>query len=180
LLTAFILVSLFLTFRESLSRFFGYSILASGLIVATFVDIELTEIPDEVSLGCLVLGMIFGFVFPANLGESSHIFGLLASIAGAAAGGLSIYLMGAFGKALFRKEAMGGGDVKLMAMIGSFLGWKLVLLAFFIAPISGAIVGIVLKIRDGQEVIPYGPHLSLAALVTVFWGEKIVRLFGYR
>ena len=103
----------------------------------------------------------------------------MASVLGALAGGASIYIIGFLGELAFKKEAMGGGDVKLMAMIGSFLGWKLVALAFFIAPLFGSIVGIILKIRSGRETIPYGPYLSLAALVAVFFGERIMRLlFG--
>ena len=83
--------------------------------------------------------------------------------------------MGAFGKILFKKEAMGGGDVKLMAMIGSVIGWKLALFTFFIAPIFGAGVGVIMKLKDGRETIAYGPYLSLAAIIAVFWGEKILR-----
>jgi leader peptidase (prepilin peptidase)/N-methyltransferase len=74
---------------------------------------------------------------------------------------------------------MCGGDVKLMAMVGSFLGWKLALLVFFMAPIFGSVVGIALKLKDGRDTIPYGPYLSLAAVVAVFWGERILGLlFG--
>ena len=105
--------------------------------------------------------------------------GILNSLAGAVAGGGSIYLMGVFGKFAFKKEAMGGGDVKLMAMIGSIIGWKLVILTFFIAPFLGAVPGIVLKIRDGSEIIPYGPFLSAAAVISLFFGNSILGLlFG--
>ncbi|MDP3804851.1 MAG: A24 family peptidase, partial [Candidatus Omnitrophota bacterium] len=95
------------------------------------------------------------------------------------AGGGSIYAMGFFGKLAFRKEAMGGGDVKLMAMIGAFLGWKLVIFTFFVAPLFGAVVGIILKLKDGREIIPYGPHLSLAAVIAMFFGNKILNTFFY-
>ena len=94
-------------------------------------------------------------------------------------GGGSIYLVGMLGQFIFKKEAMGGGDVKLMAAIGAFLGWKLVILTFFIAPLFGAVVGIILKIKDGREIIPYGPYLSLAALVAIFYGDRILRFFLY-
>ncbi|MDD5421856.1 MAG: prepilin peptidase [Candidatus Omnitrophota bacterium] len=179
-LTASLLVLLFLAFRENLSKFFGYSILACGLIISTFIDFEITEIPDEISLGGLAAGFIFAFAFPALLDAPSRFSALIASFIGAVAGGGSIYLMGLLGKIMFRKEAMGGGDVKLMAMIGAFLGWKLAILTFFIAPVFGAAVGIALKIKDGREIIPYGPHLSLAAIVAIFWGEKILNLFFNR
>ncbi|NQS99515.1 MAG: prepilin peptidase, partial [Candidatus Omnitrophica bacterium] len=87
-----------------------------------------------------------------------------------------IYLTGLIGDAIFKKESMGGGDVKLMAMIGAFIGWKLVLLAFFIAPFFGAVVGVIIKIKKGESLIPYGPFLSLATLIAIAWGEEIIEL----
>ncbi len=72
---------------------------------------------------------------------------------------------------------MGGGDVKLLALIGAFLGWKLVLVSFFVAPFFGAVVGIAEKIRTKSSAIAFGPYLVLGALVSMFWGEKIVRWF---
>ena len=87
--------------------------------------------------------------------------------------------MGFFGELVFKKEAMGGGDVKLMAMIGAFLGWKMALLTFFIAPLFGSIVGLILRAKDGRDTIPYGPYLSLAAVVALFYGDKILRLLFY-
>ena len=74
---------------------------------------------------------------------------------------------------------MGGGDVKLLAMVGAFLGWQMAILAFFIAPFFGAILGIVVKIRTKESVIPYGPFLSLGALISLFWGNKIIHLLLY-
>ena len=69
---------------------------------------------------------------------------------------------------------MGGGDVKLLAMVGAFLGWKLALLAFFIAPLFGSFVGIALKMKEGKEMIPYGPYLSLASFIALLWGNDIM------
>jgi len=173
--TALLAVALFAAFGLS-PKFAAYSILSAGLIVATFVDLEICEIPDEISLGGLVLGIIFMSAFPGALGETLWYKALIASVLGALAGGGSIYLMGFFGELVFKKEAMGGGDVKLMAMIGAFLGWKLALLTFFIAPLFGSTVGLILKAKDGREIIPYGPYLSLAAITSMFWGERILGL----
>jgi len=83
------------------------------------------------------------------------------------------------GNFLFKKESMGGGDVKLLAMIGAFIGWRLVLLTFFIAPIFGSIVGIILKLKKGVELIPYAPYLSLGAVMSILYGNTILSyLFG--
>ena len=89
-------------------------------------------------------------------------------------GGGSIYLMGVIGDFVFKKETMGGGDVKLMGMVGAFMGWKLALLTFFLAPFFGAGFGIVEKIRTKDSTIAYGPFLIMGALVSLFWGEKII------
>lgn len=160
-------------------KFFAYSVLTFGLIVATFVDFEIQEIPDQISIGGAITGLVVAFAFPSIFDTSSRLSSLLASFLGAFAGGLSIYLMGVFGKMAFKKEAMGGGDVKLMAMIGAFLGWREVLVVFFMAPFFGGIAGLILKLKDGRDIIPYGPYLSLAALVTIFFGNRILNFFLY-
>jgi len=83
----------------------------------------------------------------------------------------------AYKKKVFKTVLMdttGGGDVKLMAMVGAFLGWKLAFLTFFLAPFFGAVYGIVEKIRTKDSAIAYGPFLVLAALISLFFGEKII------
>jgi prepilin signal peptidase PulO-like enzyme (type II secretory pathway) len=70
---------------------------------------------------------------------------------------------------------MGGGDVKLLALIGSFLGWPLALVSFFVAPFFGAVVGVAEKIRTKSSAIAFGPYLVLGALISLFWGEAIIR-----
>ncbi len=176
LLTAALLTLLFMKFGLS-AKFLAYCVLTCSLITATFVDFEIQEIPDQVSIGAALAGLVFALIFPSAFGAASRSAALSNSFLGILAGGASIYAMGAFGKLLFKKEAMGGGDVKLMAAIGAFLGWKLVLLAFFMAPFLSAPVGIILKMKDGRGIIPYGPYLSLAALVAIFFGERILKYF---
>jgi leader peptidase (prepilin peptidase)/N-methyltransferase len=156
------------------------AILGSALIAATFIDFEFQIIPDSLTISGIIAGLIASYLFPSAIGEAARQEGLLNSFLGTAAGGGAIYLIGIFGKMAFKKEAMGGGDVKLMAMIGAFLGWKLALLVFFVAPFFGAFVGIILKIKYKIETIPYGPYISLATLIVIFWGERILEyLFLY-
>jgi len=173
-LTAAAFLVLFLTFGLT-PKFFAYAAMVSGLIVATFVDFEIQEIPDEVSIGGLVIGLILAIAFPSILSEATRFNGFLNSFLGALAGGGMIYAMGMLGEFAFKKEAMGGGDVKLLAMIGAFIGWKFVVLTFFLAPVFGSVVGIILKIRYGKDIIPYGPYLSLAAVASIFFGERLLR-----
>ncbi len=172
-LTAAMFLVLFLFFGLS-AKFFAYLILICALVIATFVDFEIQEIPDEVSLGGLAVGLLLSVIFPSIFNEPSRGHSFLNSFLGAVAGGATIYAMGMLGEFAFKKEAMGGGDVKLLAMIGSFIGWKMVLLAFFIAPLFGSIVGVIVKIRQGKDIIPYGPYLSLAAVTSILWGDRIL------
>lgn len=157
-----------------------YLVFHCGLIVATFVDIKHRIIPDEVSLGGMVVGLIFSLLIPQLHGTDANLIALWRSFLGILIGGGSIYAMGMLGDFLFKKESMGGGDVKLLGMVGAFLGWKMAVLAFFIAPFFGAVVGIIVKIRTNDSHIPYGPFLALGALICLFSGEEILQwLFRY-
>ena len=104
-----------------------------------------------------------------------YLLSLSSSLSGYMVGGGLIYAMGLCGDIIFKKESMGGGDVKLMALVGAFLGWKLAVLTFFLAPFFGAVFGIIEKIRTKDSTIAYGPFLVLGALVSLFWGDDIIR-----
>lgn len=125
-------------------------------------------------LGLIVLQLSVLYLPPSWEAFLPQCRSLAASIQGALIGGGLIYCMGLAGEMIFRKEAMGGGDVKLLAMIGAFLGWKLAILTFFIAPFFGAIVGVVEKIRTKDSAIAYGPYLVLGALISLFWGNLLI------
>ena len=204
-LIEFITASVFLIFyiRYGLSfDFIFYTIFACALIIATFVDIQHRIIPDEISLGGIVVGLLFGvvrsFIQPGGFHFERPIINLifdpppvLNSFLGVLFGGGIIYLTGKgfdlFWFKLLKKgpidgetESMGGGDVKLLAMIGAFLGWQIAVLTFFIAPVFGAIVGGLNLFFRKQHTIPYGPFLSLAAFVSLFWADRIFRLLLFR
>jgi leader peptidase (prepilin peptidase) / N-methyltransferase len=140
-----------------------------------------------ICIGLVVLQLVAAMV-PAASGSGAwallqpRLLSLAASIQGALIGGGMIYCMGLGGEMIFKKEAMGGGDVKLLAMVGAFLGWKLAALTFFIAPFFGAVVGIIEKMRTKDSSIAYGPYLVLGAIISMFWGEPIIRWLvnGYR
>ncbi len=103
--------------------------------------------------------------------------GLLSSLTGMAAGMVIIWAVRLVGGAVLRKEAMGFGDVTLMAMIGAFTGWQAILIIFFLAPLAGLVVGLLQFLLHRTQVIPYGPFLCLATLVTlVYWSPIWVHL----
>ncbi len=122
----------------------------------------------------LVIALVNANAFHLPVIIAPHLLALSASLSGLIVGGGAVYAMGLVGDIIFKKESMGGGDVKLMAMAGAFLGWKLALLAFFIAPFFGAVYGIIEKIRTRDSAIAYGPFLIMGVLVSQFWGERII------
>ena len=87
-----------------------------------------------------------------------------------------MWIIAAAGEKIFKKEAMGGGDVKLLAMVGAFLGWKYALLTFFLAPFFALIFGIINLISKKDHTLPYGPFLSLSAILSLFWFDRIINL----
>ena len=169
--------------------FAAYTIMTCGFIVATFVDFAHRIIPDEISVGGMFVGLIMSLFIPQLHGIDPsryphvlpYLYSLGWSLFGVLIGGGSIYLMGLLGDVIFKKESMGGGDVKLMAMVGAFMGWKLALLTFFLAPFFGAFYGIVEKIRTKDSTIAYGPFLVLGALLSLFYGDQIIEIIinGY-
>lgn len=178
LLTAGLFI-LFYNYFGLSPKLFIYLLFICGLIVAAFVDIAHRIIPDEISLGGIIIGFILSIIFPQIQNTNNHLGAGFQSLLGILIGGAIIYLTGILGDWLFKKESMGGGDVKLLAMIGAFLGWKIALVTFFLAPFFGAIVGIIIKIRTKESLIPYGPFLSLAALIAIFYHQQMINwIFG--
>lgn len=125
-------------------QFFFYAYLAGSLVVATFVDWEHQIIPDEVTLAGSLVGLTATYAFPGLQGEMDRRLALGDSALGMLVGIGLIYAMALFGRFIFKKESMGGGDLKLLAMIGTFIGWEKTVLAFFIAPLIGAPVGLMI------------------------------------
>ncbi len=187
LLTALMFLAVFNRYRLSYD-FFIFIVFVCGLIIATFVDIQHRIIPDEVSVG----GIIFGFILTTIKGFNLRPITydprpMLDSLLGIIVGGGIIYLTGKLFDLVYFKilkkppiqgetESMGGGDVKLLAMIGAFLGWQKVIFVFFLAPFFGAIAGIINLLVKKDHTIPYGPFLSFAAIFSLFWMNKIIRL----
>ena len=155
-----------------------YLAFVCALIIASFVDLEFQIIPDEISLGGLALGVALSLLLPSLHGTDSRWLALGRSVLGLLVGGGLLYGTGLLGDFIFRKESMGGGDIKLLAMAGSVLGWKLVALTFFLAPILALIPGLFVLLLKRSHVIPYGPFLSLGLLISLFLGNDLLRVSG--
>ena len=157
---------------------FIYLVFVYGLIVSSFVDLEFRIIPDEISLGGMVVGLLASFLVPALHGADSSWLALGRSALGLGVGASLLYLTGLLGDFLFKKESMGLGDVKLLGMAGSVLGWKFVVLTFFLSPMLAVIPGLFVLLSKKSHEIPYGPFLSLSMVASLFFGEELVRLSG--
>jgi len=129
-------------------------------------------IPDRISITLIILGIVSSYL----------TIGVLKSVLSAAFGFALLYLVAVLGKLVFKKDAMGGGDIKLMAGIGAFLGIKGVVFVLFCASFVGSIIGLTLiglGYKKLSNQIPFGPFLSLSAIVYIFVGKAIIRyLYG--
>lgn len=166
---------------EDFIMFFAAIFLSSCLIIVTIVDIKLRIIPDEPWIAMMVAGIIAaGFCpfmqdpMPFKTSLSAEAQALISSITGAILGSGMIYLTGVIGKLVFRKEAMGFGDVKLMAGLGAFLGWQSILLVFLIGCIAGSLIGVISLLRTKDHYIPFGPFLSLGAFIMFFFKVPVL------
>lgn len=137
------------------------------LLVATVCDLDWKIIPDQVNVVLVLLGLSSAYWNPW-LAPVPGIEGVAMSLLGLITGGLMLLLIAVVGKFFFGREAMGGGDVKLLAGIGAFLGWKSVLAVLALSSFLGsliAVIGIVSRKVKRRQYIPFGPFISVAAFV---------------
>jgi len=168
LLTGLIYLIIYLTYGLSIQSLI-YIILSSALIIIAFIDLNEQVIPEVISLPGIVIGLILSFFVPYIL--------FINSALGIVIGGGIILITRLAGSVIFKKEAMGRGDIKLAAMIGAFLGWRYIIISLFLGFFLGALAGIVLilsKIKSREDAIPFGPFIVLGSFITLLWGEKIM------
>ncbi|MCK4727352.1 MAG: prepilin peptidase [Desulfobacterales bacterium] len=161
-------VAIFARYGLSWEGFFLYGLVAA-LLVITFIDIDHQIIPDVITYPGIGVGFLTSFVL-GHITYKESLFGIIL--------GGGILLLIAWGYYLLTKrEGMGGGDIKLLAMIGAFLGWKGVIFTVFVGSVIGTAVGTALALRTqrGRRLpIPFGPFLSLGALLFLFFGPQII------
>ncbi len=138
------------------------------LIALSFVDFDKQLLPDSITLPWLWLGLLLSLF---GIYTDSH-----ASIVGAVAGYLSLWLIYHLFRLLTGKEGMGYGDFKLFALFGAWLGWQSLPLIILLSSAVGAIIGlslIVFRGRDRNIPIPFGPYLAIAGWIALLWGEQL-------
>ena len=136
------------------------------LLGIAMTDAREFQIPDEFTIGGLVLGLVF-----AAVGGSAE---LLQAALGAGAGFLLLWVVGQGGTWLFKEEAMGGGDIKMMAMVGAFVGWQGVLLTVFLGALVGTAIFLPLTMLGRKGLVPFGVFLALGAAITYLVGPAII------
>ncbi|MFQ5667202.1 MAG: prepilin peptidase [Candidatus Binatia bacterium] len=149
-----------------------YTAFVAALIVISFIDLDNQIIPDAISLPGIGVG-----VLASALGYGPS---LLDSVLGVVLGGGILYAVAVGYEALTGREGMGGGDIKLLAMIGAFLGWTAVLVTLVLGSFTGAVVGITLiavRGADRRVPIPFGPFLALGAVCALFFGDDLIRWY---
>jgi len=148
------------------------SLLVWGLLALTMIDIDEQLLPDQLVLPLLWLGLLL------NLSDTFAT--LQDAVVGAAAGYLSLWLVFQLFRLLTGKEGMGYGDFKLFAMFGAWLGWQYLPLILLLSSLVGAVIGIgmvLLRGRDRQIPIPFGPYLAIAGVIALFWGSELNRAY---
>lgn len=157
-----------------------YWLVLWGLILGTFVDLEHYILPDRVTIGGMIAGVVISVLLPELHFTASRVTALIRSGVGLAFGFGLLWLVAWLGELAFKKEAMGFGDVKLLGAIGAFFGWKSVLFTLLSASLFGSIIGvglIALGKRQLQGRIPFGPFLALGTLLWMFWGRTLLSAY---
>lgn len=179
--TALIFLLVFSLFGFSLETV-GYWFFVSWLLALSLIDLDTLTLPNSLTQSGLVLGLIFqGLLGWQATSELSGVVNQLMVGVGGMVLGIWLFEAIAFiGTMIFGQTAMGGGDVKLSATLGAWLGWKYLLLSGFIACALGAFIGggaIAIGLLSRKQPMPFGPFLALGGVLACFWGEAILAAY---
>ncbi len=150
-------------------QWLAYFAFSAALLAVTAIDWRHQIIPDSISLPGILVG--FGYSFFSPLVDP------VSSAAGIVLGGGFLALVSVVGRWWYGQDAMGWGDVKLLAMVGAFIGWRYLPLTVLLGSLVGSIIGVATMLWKGSDrrlAIPFGPYLSLGALVSLFWGDRVI------
>jgi leader peptidase (prepilin peptidase)/N-methyltransferase len=174
-------------------------VFTSAILALVFIDAEHKLLPDAITFPGMAFTVIARIALPYLMGNPhfddvpslSHgsladapvwITSLVGAVVGALAGGGSLWFMGWLWQKLRKVEAMGLGDVKMMFMVGGYLGWRLTILTIFIGVFSGSLIGVLLMVIEGKydskREIPFGVFLGLGAIVALLFGAPVVEWYA--
>ncbi|MFQ5902196.1 MAG: prepilin peptidase [Candidatus Binatia bacterium] len=180
LLMASLAVALLQHFGLELAFFVNFVFIAA-LMVITFIDLDVRIVPDVISLPGIGLGFLASIVNRQwSIDHLSTLPSPVSSLLGIVIGGGSLLLVAWIYQLFTGREGMGGGDVKLLAMIGAFLGWPSVPVTLFLGSLAGSIVGLAfmaIKGFDSKYALPFAPFLCLGALFHLFFGKALIAIY---
>jgi len=170
-LSGLICLALFIKYGLTLQSLL-FLLFTAALIIITFIDLDYQIIPDIISIPGIFSGIGASFFIP--------IMSWLESIFGILIGGGFLLLVAIGYKWLTGREGMGGGDIKLLAMVGAWLGWKAIPFVLFSSSLIGVLIGggsVLITKRGARTKIPFGPFLSLASIIYVFFGPELINWY---
>ena len=150
-----------------------YLIFVSSLIVISLIDYDYKIIPNVITYPGMILGLLFSFIPKMPINFISSIIGLISCF-------ILFELIAILSRKIWKKEGMGGGDIKLIAMIGAFLGWRRAFFTIFCASLLGSICGMSLILthkKNRNDVIPFGPFLCIGAFIALLYGQEIINWY---
>jgi leader peptidase (prepilin peptidase)/N-methyltransferase len=149
-----------------------YYLFIATLLAVTFIDIDHRIIPDVITLPGIPICFAASFALPAITYKDALL--------GIVAGGGSLFLVAWLYSLITKKEGMGGGDIKLLAMIGAIVGWQGVFFTIFVAALVGTLAGfaVMLQSHKGMKLaVPFGPFLSIGAITYIFFGTQLINWY---
>ncbi len=173
--------------------FFKYALFGSLMIALMFIDLHDRLLPDALTFPGMAAGLLLSLAVLLNDGSAAllarwlgfagappRLISLADAVLGGMAGAGLLWFVGSAYKLVRHQEGLGFGDVKLMALVGIFLGLKLALLTIFLGSLAGTVIGgsyLLMSGRDSRYELPFGTFLGLTALLSALWGQEIVRWY---
>jgi leader peptidase (prepilin peptidase)/N-methyltransferase len=180
LLTASLALALYDQFGLSLAFLVSF-IFVAALIVISFIDLDVRIVPDVISLPGIVAGLLFSVVARYFISDPFELIpSPLSALIGVVVGGGFLLALAWAYEAFTGVEGMGGGDIKLLAMIGAFLGWTAIPFTLFFASLTGSVIGLGFMIGKGvgrRFALPFAPFLCLGALLYLFFGNELMEFY---
>lgn len=157
-------------------------LVVSGLILASFIDLDHFYLPDRVTIGGMILGVPLSVLCPELQSESTRIAALVSSLSGLAFGFFFMWGLGWVFSKVLKRDALGFGDVKLMGAVGAFFGPAAVFFTLIVSSLTGSVAGGALMLKGKAKLgsftaVPYGPFIAIGALVWMYWGPVLLNLY---
>ena len=182
LLMASLATLLFYQFGLGLAFVVGF-VFVAALIAISFIDLDVRIVPDVISLPGIVVGVLFSIIGHYVISDPLDIVPTpLGALLGVLVGGGFLLTVAWIYERFTGVEGMGGGDIKLLAMIGAFLGWSSIPLTLFFSSLGGSVIGLSIMLAKGVDrryALPFAPFLCLGALVYLFFGREIIDFYVF-